>query len=129
MLCSSRLAAFLTVPDVALARNFYRGTLGLPLTHEDGFALVFDANGTPLRVAIFPDFKPQPCTVPGWQVEDAAATARQMQSAEIIFERFDGFAQDEHGLWHGLGGSRVGRFRDPFENLLSVRDAPAAAAI
>ncbi|ACO31737.1 MULTISPECIES: VOC family protein [Acidobacterium] len=129
MLSSSRLTAFLTVPDAALARNFYRDTLGLTLTHEDRFALAFDANGTPLRVAIFPDFKPQPFTVLGWQVPDAVVMSRQMQSAGIAFERFDGLAQDEHGLWNAPGGSRVGWFRDPFGNLLSIHDAAAAMAI
>ncbi len=129
MLSASKLTAFLTVPDADKARDFYRDTLGLRLVQEDRFALVFDAHGAPLRIAIFPDFKPQPFTVLGWQVEDAVAMAREMQMAGIAFERFDGLTQDEHGLWHAPGGSRVGWFRDPFGNLLSIHDAPAPAAI
>ena len=50
------------------ARAFYRDTLGLRLTEESGFALVFDANGVILRVTIAGQVTIAPYTVLGWQV-------------------------------------------------------------
>jgi catechol 2,3-dioxygenase-like lactoylglutathione lyase family enzyme len=125
MLANTPLTAFLTVPDANTARTFYRDTLGLPLVHEDNFALVFHAHGVQLRISIFPDFHPQPFTVLGWQVEDADAMSRKLQKAGILFERFPGLTQDELGLWLSPGGYRIGWFRDPFGNLLSISQPPA----
>lgn len=128
MLANSLLTAFLTAPDANRARAFYRDTLGLPLVHEDNFALVFDAHGVQLRISIFPDFHPQPFTVLGWQVDNAVSLARNLQQAGILLERFPGLAHDEHGLWLAPSGFHVGWFRDPFGNLLSISQPPATPA-
>lgn len=128
MLAKTPLTAFLTVPDANQARAFYRDKLGLPLIHEDNFALVFNAHGTQLRISIFPDFHPQPFTVLGWQVEDAVAMSRKLQEAGILFERFPGLTQNESGLWSAPSGYLIAWFRDPFGNLLSISQPPATPA-
>ena len=51
MLSKAKICAFVATSDFDQARRFYRGILGLGLVQEDGFALVFDANGTMLRVS------------------------------------------------------------------------------
>ena len=46
-----KLVAFAATTDFAKARAFYEGVLGLRLVEDQQpFALVFDANGTMLRV-------------------------------------------------------------------------------
>ena len=51
ILGGSELVAFAPTTDPAKARAFYEGVLGLRLVaDEKPFALVFDANGTMLRV-------------------------------------------------------------------------------
>jgi catechol 2,3-dioxygenase-like lactoylglutathione lyase family enzyme len=47
---SAELVAFAATIDLARAREFYEGVLGLPLEHEDGFACVFRVGATQLRV-------------------------------------------------------------------------------
>jgi len=37
---------------------------------EDNFAIMFDANGRLLRVAIVPELIPQKLTILGWEVDD-----------------------------------------------------------
>jgi hypothetical protein len=54
------LVAFIPVSDLAVARSFYEGTLGLQVTDENPFALVLNAAGTMLRVTQVSDLKPQP---------------------------------------------------------------------
>ena len=49
---SFKLVAFVSTCEPARAKAFYRDTLGLSLVSEDRFAIVFDANGTTLRIAI-----------------------------------------------------------------------------
>lgn len=46
ILAGEKLGAFLCVRDRVKAKTFFGETLGLKLTHEDEYALVFDANGT-----------------------------------------------------------------------------------
>ena len=55
MLGKQKIVAFAAVRDRDAARKFYRDTLGLQLMGEDQFAMVFDANGTTLRVTPVPD--------------------------------------------------------------------------
>jgi len=46
VLGSFPVIAFVATADPGRAKAFYAGTLGLRLTGEDPFALVFDAGGT-----------------------------------------------------------------------------------
>ena len=121
---SDKLVAFVPIHDADRARLFYRDTLGLQLVSEDRFALVFDINGTPLRATLVGEFQPQRFTVLGWQVADAAATARGLSAAGVHFERYAGMEQDELGLWSAPGGARVAWFRDPDGNVLSITQMP-----
>ena len=120
MLGSSRIMAFAATQNPDRARVFYRDVLGLQLAGEDPFALVFDANGTMLRIQIVQEVTPHRYTTLGWQVPDIAAAARELQSAGVQFERFEGLAQDALGIWAAPGGARVGWFKDPDGNVLSV---------
>ena len=61
---------FIPTRDAQRAKAFYGGMLGLRLVSEDSFAVVFDANGTMLRLTNVPEFKPQSFTVLGWEVSD-----------------------------------------------------------
>ena len=120
VLGSERLIAFVATTDAARARAFYGGTLGLRLVSEDGFALVFRVKGTMLRVQIVPKVAPAPYTSLGWQVADIVAIARTLKRAGVLLERFPGMPQDALGIWKSPSGARVGWFRDPDGNILSL---------
>ena len=121
MLASEKVIGFVPITDAARAKSFYGEKLGLKFVSEDSFAIVFDANGTMLRLTRVKDFKPQAFTILGWQVTDIVATAKQLQAAGVTFERYGGFMQqDELGIWNAPGGTRVAWFKDPDGNLLSV---------
>jgi catechol 2,3-dioxygenase-like lactoylglutathione lyase family enzyme len=124
MLDSQKLVAFVPVTNADRARAFYRDTLRLRLVYEDGFALVFDSGGTMLRVTLMRDFKLQPFTALGWQVNDATASAQELAAAGVALERFPGIEQDEHALWHAPGGAVIGWFKDPDGNILSISQHP-----
>jgi catechol 2,3-dioxygenase-like lactoylglutathione lyase family enzyme len=121
ILGSSKISAFVGVRDAERARTFYRDTLGLHLVSEDGFALVFDANGTMLRVSLVREVVAAPYTVLGWQVDDIIAKAKALTTAGVKLERYENFVkQDELGIWTAPGGTRVAWFKDPDGNLLSI---------
>ena len=123
VLGADKIVAFVATRDTDRARAFYRDTLGLHLVAEQlPFALVFDANGTTLRVTIVHEIVVAPYTVLGWEVADIAATARKLADAGVKLERFPGMSQDESGVWTSPGGARVAWFKDPDGNVLSVTE-------
>ena len=123
VLGSQKLVAFVAVRDPERAKTFYRDTLGLRLVSEQlPFALVFDANGTMLRVTIVGEPVVAPYTVLGWDVADIAATARQLAGAGVTMERYPGMTQNDLGIWTSPGGAKVAWFKDPDGNVLSVTE-------
>ena len=120
MLNNEKIMSFVGVSDADKARAFYRDTLGLTMLYEDGFALVFDVGGTMLRVTLVGEVHPQPYTVLGWQVADAAATTRALASVGVKAERYSHVPQDEDGIWTAPGGAKIAWFKDPDGNTLSI---------
>jgi catechol 2,3-dioxygenase-like lactoylglutathione lyase family enzyme len=127
-LAKSDIVGFIPISNVSAAKDFYGGTLGLTLLSEElPFALVFDANGILLRLAITPEHAPVRGTVLGWRVSDIAAAVEGLAQAGIRFERYDFLTQDEAGIWTTPTNARVAWFRDPDGNLLSISEHPEAA--
>ena len=114
------IIGFVTIVDVVRATEFYRDKLGLRLVSEEHpFAVVFEANGIMLRLAIGRERPAAVGTVLGWQVPDVAAAVRDLQKRGVGFEHFEGYAQDELGVWTTPTRSRVAWFKDPDGNILS----------
>jgi catechol 2,3-dioxygenase-like lactoylglutathione lyase family enzyme len=120
MLSSEKLVAFVSTTNADHARAFYRDKLGLKLVSEDGFALVFESGGAPLRVALAKEVKPAPYTVLGWDVKDLPATVLDLKKAGITCETFGFFKQDDLGIWTAPNGDKVAWFKDPDGNVLGV---------
>jgi catechol 2,3-dioxygenase-like lactoylglutathione lyase family enzyme len=116
------IIAFVTIANGERAKQFYRDTLGLRLVSDEAFALVFDANGVMLRLAKANQVMPAPGTVLGWNVPDIATAVTELKDAGVFFERFEGMAQDELGIWYPPSGAKVAWFKDPDGNLLSLTE-------
>jgi catechol 2,3-dioxygenase-like lactoylglutathione lyase family enzyme len=121
MLANKKIVAFICTVKQEQARSFYRDVLGLTLVDEDGFAIVFDANGTMLRISIARELTPAQHTVLGWQVEDIVQSVKELAAAGVKFTRYAFLTQDEHGVWTAPGGvAKVAWFQDPDGNVLSL---------
>ena len=120
MLGSMKIVAFVPIKDAEKARSFYEGVLGLRFVKDDGFALVFEANGIMVRAAQMKDFTPAQFTVLGWQVYEIENVVRDLQKKGVHFEIFGFFQQDELGIWTAPTGDKVAWFKDPDGNILSV---------
>jgi catechol 2,3-dioxygenase-like lactoylglutathione lyase family enzyme len=121
------IIGFVTIVDVARAKNFYRDQLGLRLVSEEPpFALVFEANGIMLRLGMGKELPPGVGTVLGWQVPDITAAVRDLEQAGVRFERYEHMKQDELGIWTTPTGARVAWFKDPDGNILSISEHPEA---
>jgi catechol 2,3-dioxygenase-like lactoylglutathione lyase family enzyme len=61
-----------------LAKAFYRDTLGLRLIEDSAFAIIFDANGTMLRIQKVQELIPAKHTALGWRVDDIRSTIDEL---------------------------------------------------
>lgn len=120
MLGSTDIVAFVAITDAQKARAFYEGILGLRFVMDDGFAVVFEANGIVLRAAKMKEFTPAQYTVLGWQVSRIEDVVRTLTDKGVKFEIFGFFKQDELGIWTAPTGDKVAWFKDPDGNILSV---------
>lgn len=120
MLGDSPFVGFVPVTDLDAARRFYCDVLGLAAIEENPVALVVRSGPTTLRLTAVAAFDPQPFTVAGWVVDDAAGTSDALARSGVELRRFDGMEQDGRGLWTTPGGDQVAWFNDPDGNLLSI---------
>jgi len=120
MLGSTNIVAFVPITDGDRARAFYEGVLGLRFVKDDGFAVVFEANGIMVRAAKMKEVAPAQFTILGWQVSDIENVARALRAKGVHFEIFGFFKQDELGIWTAPTGDKVAWFKDPDGNVLSI---------
>lgn len=117
----SRVINFIQTRDRPKAVTFYRDVLGLTFVMDDPFASVFDQNGTGLRITQIEGFAPSPHPALGWQVSDIRASIQELTSRGVTMKIYEGFGQDELGIWHAPGGTaQIAWFEDPDGNLLSL---------
>ena len=118
----TRMIGFVTTTRPEEAQAFYAGTLGFRFVGDDGFALVFDANGLMLRANKARSFTPAPGTILGWQVEDMDAAVRELAGRGVQFEQFglSFMRQSPEGVWTAPNGDQVAWFKDPDGNVLSI---------
>jgi len=126
VLTAAPIVAFAATTDLARSHAFYGGALGPRHVDTTAFANVYDAHGTSLRVTLVERVAAAPYTVLGWCVPDVRAAVEGLEARGVAFERFDGVAQDDAGVWTAPGGARIAWFRDPDGNVLSLTQPPAA---
>ena len=128
MLTANQIIAFVATANAEEAMMFYRDRLGLRLIADTEYALEFEVEDTMLRVQKVETVVPAPYTALGWKVGNIAEEIEALGKRGIVFERYEGMAQDENGIWASPSGARIAWFRDPDGNILSLTQfAPATA--
>jgi catechol 2,3-dioxygenase-like lactoylglutathione lyase family enzyme len=123
MLDTSKAFSGFAAPDIEALEPFYRDKLGIRTSVDNGLLTLHLAGGDrPTLVYPKPDFAPATYTVLNFPVEDVEAAVDELASRGVEFERYDGFDQDEKGIWRGEGPD-IAWFKDPAGNILSVLKA------
>jgi catechol 2,3-dioxygenase-like lactoylglutathione lyase family enzyme len=121
--------AFVPSTDLERSRRFYETVLGLPVVHEDRFAVVLEAGHLTVRVTnVGHELHVQPFTVLGWEVEDLRSEIADLADRGVQFLRVGTVDQDVDGIWTAPDGSRVAWFTDPDGNTLSLSQHGSAGA-
>jgi catechol 2,3-dioxygenase-like lactoylglutathione lyase family enzyme len=119
MLAESKAFSGFAVDDLQKAREFYGDTLGLRTSEEHGLLTLHLGGDRPTLVYPKPDHAPANYTILNFPVEDIDRAVTELADRGVRFERYDGFDQDELGVFRG-GGPYIAWFTDPAGNILSV---------
>jgi len=117
---AASMVAFLPTTDLERAASFFGEVLGLTVEEVNRFACVIRTQNVELRVTLVEQLSPQPFTVLGWEVADLDQTIASLVSRGVRPLRYEGFGQDERGVWTAPDGGQVMWFHDPDGNTLSV---------
>jgi len=124
MLADAQIGAFIATADPARARDFYENILGLEFVSDEPYALVFNSNGTTLRIQKVQEVSVAPYTALGWHVTGIESVVSQLKDRGVEFILVEGFGQNELGIVTFPGGAKVAWFKDPDGNTLSLDEFP-----
>ena len=122
-----RILANVAVSDLARAREFYEGKLGLGIQAErgDGGVTYDCADGTSLHIYSSPDSAgASAATQVGWVTPDIEAAVAELTANGVELERYDTeqIKTDGRGI-ADFGDGKSAWFRDPDGNILGVIDS------
>ena len=123
MLEGAALTAMVPVTDMARARRFYEGALGLTPgeTNAQG-NVVYSTGGS--TIALYARDAPTKAehTVLSWEVRDIGKTVRDLGERGVVFEEYDlpGFKTVDKVCV--LGAEKAAWFRDPDGNILCIHE-------
>jgi catechol 2,3-dioxygenase-like lactoylglutathione lyase family enzyme len=121
MLGDSKATSGFAVKDLAAAREFYEGTLGVEievLTEEHGVTAL-KLTGGDVLMYLNPEMTPASYTMLNFEVDDVDATVDALAERGVSFQRYDGFDHDEKGIVRGPG-PQIAWFEDPSGNVIAV---------
>jgi catechol 2,3-dioxygenase-like lactoylglutathione lyase family enzyme len=119
MFKDTRAFSGFAVEDVAAAREFYAGTLGISTSEQNGLLTLHLAGDRDTLVYPKPGHTPADYTILNFPVDDIEAAVDELVAAGVRLERYEGFEQDERAIFRG-GGPLIAWFKDPAGNVLAV---------
>ena len=122
-LSSYRLNPSIAVSDMARAREFYEGKLGLSVVQAgaDGSRVYAAGDGTSLHVYPSPTHAgSSTATLATWYVDDVQQVVEELSSRGVAFEHYEGLTADERGISPRAGGGKVAWFKDPDGNTFAL---------
>ena len=119
MFANTKAFSGFAVDDIDKAQEFYGETLGVKTSTEHGLMTLHLAGDRPTLVYPKPDHTPANYTILNFPVEDIDKAVDELGKRGVQFERYDGFGQDEKGVFREEG-PYIAWFKDPAGNVLSV---------
>jgi catechol 2,3-dioxygenase-like lactoylglutathione lyase family enzyme len=119
MFANTKAFSGFAVNDLKKAQEFYGEALGLKTSEEHGLLTLHLAGDRDTLVYVKPDFTPATYTILNFPVDDIDKAVDELVARGVRFERYDGFGQDEKGIFRDEG-PYIAWFKDPAGNVLSV---------
>jgi predicted enzyme related to lactoylglutathione lyase len=120
MLQKFPMYAYIPAKDVARARKFYEGKVGLKPSQEIAGGVVYEfGKGTACFLYPTPNAGTSQASQAFWQVEDVEREKAELESRGVTFERYDLPGVDEKGIVTG-GGAKAAWFKDSEGNIMAI---------
>lgn len=122
MLGSKQAATNIAVKDLARARKFYEGTLGLKKVDEEGDEVVTYKSGDAMIYVYRSEHAgTNKATALTWNAgDDVTSEVEALKAKGVSFEHYDMPGMRHEGDVHVGHGMKVAWFRDPDGNILSI---------
>ena len=117
MLGSATTFSGYSVDDIPAAKRFYKDTLGVAVTEENGMLVLHTPGDRTTLLYPKPDHQPATFTVLNFEVDDVEAAVDELTGRGVAFEKYEWV--DEKGI-NRRGGPLIAWFKDPAGNILSV---------
>src|ERR1700681_144953 len=112
MFANTKAFSGFAVDDVRKARKSYGETLGIRTSEEIGLMTLHLAGERDTLVYPKSDHTPANYTILNFPVEDIGRAVAELVGRGVRFERYEGFDQDEKGVFLG-GGTYIAWIEDP----------------
>ncbi len=113
-----------SVTDLKKTQAFYSQILGLQVQDNHGMGLEIKLpDGASVFVYQKDNHQPATFTILNFVVDDIDTAVDELLKKGVIFEKYEGFGQDEKGIARGISQNRgpdIAWFKDPSGNILSV---------
>ena len=121
MLGNQNAVANVAVSDIARAKEFYEGTLGLEKVDEEGDEVVIFKSGDSMLNVYRSDYAgTNKATAVTWSVDDVEAEVDALKGKGVTFEHYDMPQMKLVGDIHVSGNMKVAWFKDPDGNILNI---------
>ena len=108
------------VSDMARARAFYEGRLGLEFVHEAGYYVFLRAGASQLALVARASVTPPASTLCAFEVDDLDRTVSRLRERGVVFEEYDFPGFKTVGGIANLPGERGAWFKDSEGNILAI---------
>src|SRR5688572_32803020 len=113
--------ATVAVKNLAAAKKFYEGTLGLKQVDAEGDEVVVYQNGdSRLNVYRSQYAGTNRATAVTWTVDDVDGVVDALKAKGVTFEHYDMPGMTRKGDIHVAGKMKVAWFKDPDGNILNI---------
>src|SRR6266699_3544377 len=121
MLKNALIVPYIPVADVARARKFYEGKVGLKPKEEFGGGVIYEGgNASWVFMYPSPGAGTSKASVAFWEVDDVVTEVAELKARGVAFEEYDipGMRM-VHSVMSG-GGAKTAWFKDTEGNILAV---------
>lgn len=121
MLTNSPIVPYIPVADVARARKFYEGKLGLKVKEEYAGGVIYEC-GNGSWVFMYPSAGAgtSKASTAFWAVDDVAAEVADLKARGVVFEEYSMPGIKTVNSIATSGGAKTAWFKDSEGNILAV---------
>ena len=123
MLADSEVLATISVRDIAGAKEFYDGVLGLEQVNESPGGVTYKSGSSKLFVYQSSSAGTNQATSATWEVADIEQVVEGLKAKGVTFEHYEVPGAVLNGDILDMGGMKAAWFKDPDGNIICIANA------